>query len=84
MTDDFKRSNFELELKPILLKLVSYEENKAVQLIDQIQIDDLKTEIEFRPKETINDKFSDFLKVEQDFLIKQIKFNKSSFHKKSF
>ena len=73
LIDDFKRSNFELELKPILLKLVTYEDITAVRLIDQIQIEDLKTEIDDRPKEIINEKFSDFLKVEQNFLIKQIK-----------
>ena len=73
LTDDFKRSNFELELKPILLKLVSYEDNKCTKLIDQINIDELKTEIDLRIKEPISEKFSEFLKVEQDFLIKQIK-----------
>ena len=82
LIDDFKRSNFELELKPKLLKLVSYEESKATELLDQIQFEDLKTEIEDRAQEAeegikktfIN--FSGFLNVEQNFLINQVQLDK--------
>ena len=78
LIDDFKRSNFELELKPKLLNLVTYEESKATELLEQIQFEDLKTEIEDRAQEAdegikktfIN--FSGFLNVEQNFLINQV------------
>ena len=78
LTDDFKRNNFELELKPKLLELVKYEESNESELYEQIQFEDLKTEIEDRRyeaekgiKETFIN-FSGFLNVEQDFLIKQV------------
>ena len=73
LTEDFKRTNFEQELRSILLQLVTYEETKPGNLKEQIQIEELKTEIESRPKEKIEKNFSDFLKIEQDYLIKQIK-----------
>ena len=68
------RFNFEMKLRPILLTLVNNEENideKGYVLMKKIKNKDLKNEIENRPEEMINN-FSDFLKVEEDYLIDQI------------
>ena len=73
LIDEFKRNNFEQDLRSTLLQLVTYEEIIPGNLKEQIQIEELKTEIEGRPKEKIEKNFSDFLKIEQDYLIKQIK-----------
>ena len=72
------RFNFEMKLKPILLKLVNYERNiddRESNLMEQIKNQDLKNEIERRPEETINN-FSDFLRIEQDYIINQIELDK--------
>ena len=78
LTSERKRYNFEMELRPILLKLVNNEENideKGYHLMEKIKNQDLKNEIENRPEENINN-FSDFLKVEQNYLIDQIELDK--------
>ena len=72
LTEEFKRNNFEQELRDILLQLVTYKEIKPGKLKEQIQIEELKMEIESRPEETIGQSFSDFLKIEQNFLMEQI------------
>ena len=79
LTDDKKRNNFEMTLRPILLKLVNNEksfEEKGGNLLEQINNDNLKKEISTRkPPEEIN-KFSDFLKIEQEYLLNQIELDK--------
>ena len=78
LTDDEIRSNFEAELSPILLKLVNYEniiDEKGDDLIDKIKNEELKNEIYTRPEEIIK-KFSDFLRIEQDYIIDQIELDK--------
>ena len=69
-----KRHNFEVQLRPILLKMINEEkvEEKKEKLLDEILDEDLKREIIHRD-EKIDKNFSDFLKIEQDFLIDQIK-----------
>jgi len=76
LTDQKIRFNFEAELRSILLKLVNNEESiEGNTLMEQIKNQDLKNEIEKRPDEIINN-FSDFLKIEQDYLIDQIELDK--------
>ena len=82
LTEEDTRDNFEKELRDILLKLVTYQEPENGKLREQIQIEDLKMEIEKieinekrnnKLRVKIDEKFSDFLKIEEDYLIKQIK-----------
>jgi hypothetical protein len=78
LTTQKLRINFENALKPILLKLVNNEANideKGKTLMEQIKIQDLKNEIEKRSEGIINN-FSDFLRIEQDYLIDQIELDK--------
>ena len=78
LTTQKLRINFEDTLKPILLKLVNNEANideKGRTLMEQIKIQDLKNEIENRSEGIINN-FSDFLRIEQDYLIDQIELDK--------
>jgi len=78
LTNQEIRFNFEATLRPILLKLVNNEDNideKGGTLMEQIKNQDLKNEIEKRPEEVINN-FSDFLRIEQDYLIDQIELDK--------
>ena len=73
LTDDMIRSKFEQALRSTLLRFVTDEEKKSGNLIDQIQNEELSIEIGMFIKQEIIDKnFSDFLKIEQDFLIQQI------------
>ena len=75
---DKKRTNFESILRPILLKLVNNDKNieeKGGNLMDQISNEDLKNEIATRPEEIINN-FSDFIIIEQDYLLSQIELDK--------
>ena len=69
------RNNFEAILRKILLKLVNNnkisEVNEGGNLIDQINNEELKIELIKRPGESINS-FSDFLKIEEEYLIEQI------------
>ena len=78
LTDQETRFNFEAELRDILLKLVNNDSNiekkGGTSLMEQIKNENLKKEIEFR-KEKI-ERFSDFLKIEQNYLIDQIELDK--------
>ena len=80
LTDERIRNNFEIELRKTLLKLINNEiveknEGKEGNLIDQIKNEDLKKEISFR-NEAITNNFSDFLKIEQEYLLNQIELDK--------
>ena len=79
LTNKEIRENFEAVLRPILLKLVTGEKNtdeKGNTLMEQIKSNKLfYDEISKRPIEEIY-KFSDFLKIELDFLIEQIELDK--------
>ena len=78
LTDDKKRANFEVTLRPLLLQLINNEKNieeKGGNLIEQIKNEDLKNEIMTRPEETIN-AFSDFIRIEQEFILNQIELDK--------
>ena len=74
LTEKGKRHNFEIQLRPLLLKLINKGkiEEKKGNLIEQILDEDFKKEIKHR-NEKIDNYFSDFIKIEQDFLIDQIK-----------
>ena len=77
LTDEEKRKNFEVEIRPILLKLINNgeqnnSEEKGETLLEQMSNEELKKEIKHR-SEKIGKNFSDFLKIEQDYLIEQIK-----------
>ena len=72
------RGNFENELRAILLKLVNNDENyeeKGGNLLDEIKNKELLDEINSRPEEMIN-QFSDFLRIEQNYLLNQIELDK--------
>ena len=79
LTNQEIRFNFEQRLRPILLKLVNQKdmEEKGGSLMEQIINKDLLLEMNDikYPTETVKD-FSDFLKIEQDFLIEQIDLDK--------
>ena len=78
LTDQDKRFNFEASLRPTLLKLVNNDKNyndKGNDLIKEIKNKELADEIATRPEEIIKN-FSDFLRIEQDFLINQIELDK--------
>ena len=75
LTNQKIRFDFDAKLKPILLKLVNNEKNiktKGTDLIYEFDNEELVSEIRnSSPNEKI-EQFSDFLKIEQDFLINQI------------
>ena len=72
LTNQNLRFTFESKLRPILLKLINNEKNieEGISLMEQIKNKELKSEIE-KSLESINN-FSDFLSIEQDFLIDEI------------
>ena len=85
LIDEEKRSNFNSRLREILLKLVNVEETenakkddetkdeeKKGNLIDQINYKQLKDDL----KEEAIFQFSDFLKIEEDFLLDKIELDK--------
>ena len=76
LTDDKKRNNFEAELRSILLELINKEktEEKKGSLMESIKAKDLKDELMSR-REILNN-FSDFIKIEQDYLINKIELDK--------
>ena len=77
LADDKKRSNFDIKIRTILLKLINEElkvENKGDDLIEQIKDENLKKEI--LSEVPIIKRFSDFLKIEQEFLLSQIELDK--------
>ena len=78
LTDDKKRNNFENMLRSHFLDLVNNGialEEKTGNLISDIKNESFRAEIKNRPKEQIKN-FSDFLKIEENFLIKQIELDK--------
>ena len=79
LTNKEIRENFEAVLRPVLLRLVTcqtYIDEKGRALMEGIKLNnDFYNEINSRPIEEIN-KFSDFLNIEQDFLIDQIELDK--------
>ena len=78
LTNDTIRENFDFELRYTLLKLINNDANIdkiGSNLIEQIKNQDLKKEISNRPENKINN-FSDFLRIEQDYLIDQIELDK--------
>ena len=77
LTDESKRTNFEVTLRPLLIKLINNDksfEETTESLLEQIKNEKLKTEIE-KNDETIN-KFSDFLRNEEDFILDLIELDK--------
>ena len=79
LTSKEKRANFDQILRPILSRLVTGEkkiDEKGKHLIDEIKLNtEFYDEIIKRPQEGIK-QFSDFLRIEQDFLIDQIELDK--------
>ena len=78
LTDQNIRFNFEAILRPFLLKLINNDINyiaKGGDLIKEIKNKELTDEISTRPEEIINN-FSDFLRIEQDYLLNQIELDK--------
>ena len=77
LTDESKRTNFEVVLRPLLIKLINndkfFEETDG-NLLEQIKNEELNYEI-LRNEETI-DKFSDFLTTEEDFILDLIDIDK--------
>ena len=75
LTNPLIRYNFDVSLRPVLLELINKKkiEEKGGNLIDQIINEDFKNEILSREDEQkIEKNFSDFIKVEQNYLIDQI------------
>ena len=78
LTDQNIRFNFETKLRPILLKLINNDINYNVKgnvLIKEINNKELADEINTIPEEKIKN-FSDFLRIEQDYLLNQIELDK--------
>ena len=74
LADDQKRSNFDIKIRTTLLKLINDDlklEDKGGELIEQIKDENFKKEILSRISS-----FSDFLKIEQEFLLSQIELEK--------
>ena len=77
LTVDEIRINFEMKLRPILIKLINngkYNDEKGGELLKQIENTDFKNELSER-HETIEN-FSDFLKIEQEYILNQIDLDK--------
>ena len=78
LTDQEIRFNFEAILRPILLKLVNNDINyidKGNDLTKEIKNKELIDEISTRPEEIIKN-FSDFLRIEQEYLLNQVELDK--------
>ena len=78
LTDEKKRDNFENILRPYFLDLVNdgiKNEEISGNLINDIKNKEFYDEILGRPKESITS-FSDFLKIEQNYLINQVELDK--------
>jgi transcriptional regulator with PAS, ATPase and Fis domain len=80
LTSQDTRQAFEIKLRPILLKLINIDEKDDVNdLFKQIHNEQLKEEInkinEKIKREQIK-KFSEFLEIEQDYIIEQIELEK--------
>ena len=78
LTDDRKRNNFDNLLRPALLRLIINKKNdnsEGKDLMEEIKDEELGKEILKRPEEIIRN-FSDFLKIEQDYLLNKIELDK--------
>ena len=78
LTEQEIRFNFEATLRPFILKLVNNDMNyidKGSELTKEIINKELADEITTRPEENIKS-FSDFLRIEQDYLLNQIELDK--------
>jgi len=78
LTDQEIRFNFEAILRPILLKLLNNDLNyidKGNDLIKEIKNKELTDEISTRLEEIIKN-FSDFLRIEKNYLLNQIELDK--------
>ena len=78
LMDSRIRAKFDVNIRPILFELINKKKQKEEggNIIDQIINEDFKNELASRPKEKIERNFSDFIKVEQDYLINQIELDK--------
>ena len=76
LTDDDKRTNFEFDLRPILIKLLLNGKDIAEgkPLLEQIQIEEFSNEITKNDEDISN--FSDFLRIEEEFILDQIELDK--------
>ena len=78
LIDEEKRSNFNYKLRDILLNIVNdgqkkdNEKAEAGELVDQIKYDQLRNDLKQEPIS----QFSDFLKIEEDFLLDKIELDK--------
>ena len=75
LTDPKVRSNFDVNLRIVLFQLINKEkiDEKGEKIIEQIINLYFNNEILSRPEEyKIKNNFSDFIKVEQDYLLNQI------------
>ena len=73
------RNNFDIVFENILLQIINNKTTgkKYGCLLGDIKNEELKNEIKSRrPYENIHRNISDFIKVEQEYLIKQIKLEK--------
>ena len=78
LTDDRKRNNCDNLLRPALLRLIINKKNDNLEgkdLMEEIKDEELGKEILKRPEEIIRN-FSDFLKIEQDYLLNKIELDK--------
>ena len=77
LTDEDMRHNFEVELRETFLRLVnngnmSKKKGKDESISEQMLNEELKKELNNR-QEIIDQNFSDFIQIEQDYIINQIK-----------
>ena len=78
LTNDKKRNNFDILLRPALLRLIINKGNdnsEGKDLMEEIKDEELGKEILKRPEEIIRN-FSDFLRIEQDYLLNKIELDK--------
>ena len=78
LTSDKKRSNFDNLLRPFLLKLIINKKNEnseVKELMEEIKDEEFGKEILKRPEEIVRN-FSDFLRIEQDYLLNKIELDK--------
>ena len=76
LSNERMKYKFEFELRQILLKIINnrkYEEYGG-DLMEQFKNEELKNEIHLRAEKIL--RFSDFIKIEQDFLIEQMDLDK--------
>ena len=79
LTDERNRAEFEMNLRYILLQLLNNGKiikEKTKNLFESLKNEDFKKEILSRREEEKYNQFSDFINIEQDFLINQIELEK--------